>query len=163
MLLGAGHLRDADIAYSHCCADLIALQNQRTVATHYMSSKAPAYLGGGYSHRDVHIVPVDNLILVYDGIDCGHLLQGSGGGLEERGHEAQLEAMLLEEGVLVGATHLHHIAAAHTNMPHKRLLHFFTYNHFKSALSKTGCCCKVLHKKGNVKAKQKTAISNKYP
>mmetsp|Transcript_11011 Transcript_11011/g.21817 ORF Transcript_11011/g.21817 Transcript_11011/m.21817 type:complete len:469 (+) Transcript_11011:192-1598(+) len=71
--------------------------------------------GRGHSDRDVAVVPIDNLlgVPVNDGIDRGHLPERSSGGGDERAHEPELDAVLLDKGILVARPEFHEVAHVH--------------------------------------------------
>mmetsp|Transcript_15405 Transcript_15405/g.33389 ORF Transcript_15405/g.33389 Transcript_15405/m.33389 type:complete len:245 (-) Transcript_15405:879-1613(-) len=64
-------------------------------------------LGGGDCNGDVLVVPVHDLVPVNDCVDGRHLRQRVRRRLDEGRHEAQLDAVLLQEHILVRIAHLH--------------------------------------------------------
>lgn len=70
--------------------------------------------GGGYSDGDVDEVSVDDLVLVDDSVDNWLLLEGGSGCLDECGHEAELDVVLLGEGLADLLADVHE--AAHVNL-----------------------------------------------
>ena len=64
-------------------------------------------VGRAHRHAHVDIVLVDHVLTVDLGVDLGDLFQGVDAGFDEEGHEAQLDAVLFLELVLVGVAHLH--------------------------------------------------------
>jgi len=60
-------------------------------------------LFGCYGDAHVDVVTINDLVggVVDDGVDNGLILKSIGGGLDEGRHEAQLDTVFLEEGVLV--------------------------------------------------------------
>mmetsp|Transcript_22640 Transcript_22640/g.38841 ORF Transcript_22640/g.38841 Transcript_22640/m.38841 type:complete len:209 (+) Transcript_22640:151-777(+) len=65
--------------------------------------------GRGHRHRDVHIVTVNDVVAVDDCVDIGEVLKRDGGGLDEGGHESELDIVLLQEVVLVLVAELHQV------------------------------------------------------
>lgn len=64
-------------------------------------------LGGADSDGDVVEFAVHDVGAVDDAVHRGHLLERGHGRLDKGGHEAQLHAVLLDEGVLVVVAQLH--------------------------------------------------------
>ena len=75
-----------------------------------LEAEASAHLGSGHSHRDVDVVAVDDLGVIDDGVDSWSVHECVSGRLEERTHEAKLDSVLLDEGVLVRLTKLDDVA-----------------------------------------------------
>ena len=65
---------------------------------------------GGDGGADVNEVTVDHVAVIDDSVNNGLLLEGLDGGLHEGAHEAEFDAMLLDEGVLDFLAHVHVIA-----------------------------------------------------
>ena len=57
-------------------------------------------LGRGHGDGDVDVVAVHDLRLIDDCIGGRHHVQGIRRGLDEGAHEAQLDAVLFQEGIL---------------------------------------------------------------
>ena len=58
--------------------------------------------------RDVDIVVIDDLLALDRGVDRGHVLRGKRGRLHEEAHEAEADAVLLLEQILVAGARRHH-------------------------------------------------------
>eukprot|EP00050_Salpingoeca_kvevrii_P016586 m.56840 g.56840 ORF g.56840 m.56840 type:complete len:307 (+) comp7036_c0_seq1:1183-2103(+) len=71
-------------------------------------------LGGSNGNRNVDIVVVDNVIAINESIDGGDELKGLRRGLAEGGHEAELDAMLLQHVILVAGAEGHDVG--HVNL-----------------------------------------------
>jgi hypothetical protein len=56
---------------------------------------------------DVEVAVIDDVVAIHRGIDHRVFLQRGNGGLDEEGHEAELDAVLLLEALLVLLAHLH--------------------------------------------------------
>ncbi len=67
-------------------------------AAHHRHDEA---VGGADGDREIDEIVVDDLVAIDLGIDGRHVLQRQAGGLGEEAHEAQLDAVLLGEQVLV--------------------------------------------------------------
>lgn len=66
-----------------------------------------SHLGCCHGNGDVNVVSIDDLVSLNDGVQNGLVLQGVGGSLDERRHEAKLEPVLLCERLQVGFAELH--------------------------------------------------------
>ena len=82
----------------------------------------------GHSGADVDKVAVDHVVVIDNGVDNGLFLQGLDGGLHEGAHEAELDVVLLDEGILDFLAHVHivaHVDLVEGREESVRLLGFF--------------------------------------
>ena len=75
-------------------------------------------LGRRYRDRDVEIVVIDDLVAFEAGVDRGHVLCGQRTGLHEEAHEAEANAVLLLEQILVAGASVDH--RAHVDVVERR-------------------------------------------
>ena len=109
------HFRHAELAVAGAGAKFGDLLLDRGKAhlvgiAHHRHDKARRRADG---HAHMNEVLVDHVAAVDLGIDLGHFLQRVAAGLHEEGHEAQLDLVLLLEGVLVFVAQVHDALHVH--------------------------------------------------
>ena len=106
----AGHLLDGQRAFLGALAELgdglLDLGEAHPVGVADDRHDQP--LGRRHRDRDVEIIVIDDLVALDAGVDRGHVLRGERDRLHEKAHEAQADAVLLLEQILVAGARVDH-------------------------------------------------------
>src|SRR3546814_17992853 len=101
----AYEMRISDWSSDVCSSDLLRKAQLVGIANHRNDQP----LRGRYRDRDIGVIAVDDLVAFDRSVDAGHVTQRQRRRLHENAHEAQADALLLFEQILVSNAGIHEI------------------------------------------------------
>ena len=104
-----GKILKSDLAFASLGSELTEtlLKVMETIVLGVTKNRHNEAGRGRNGRADVDEITVNHVTIIDDSVDDGLLLEGLDGGLHETGHEAELDAVLLDEGILNFLAHIH--------------------------------------------------------